>query len=73
MSARLLSVVYVLGLLVPGMASAEQEAIEEEFLEFLGSWEGDEGWFELMEAAQANVLEESGEEVKSVTEAESND
>lgn len=59
---------------MPAMAAAEPEALDEEFLEFLGSWEGnDDDWLELMEAAQARVLEESGENVKTAREADSDE
>ena len=71
---RCLEIAYAVSLLVPGVAAAEQELPDVEFLEFLGSWEGaDDDWLELMELARARELEKSGEKVSEDTEAVSDE
>lgn len=75
MSARrCLEIVYAVSLLVPGIAAAEPDTLDVEFLEFLGSWEGaDEDWLELMEVAREKELEQSGEKVSEEAEAVSDE
>ena len=52
-----LEIVYALSLLLPAASWADQEPPDAEFLEFLGSWEEDEDWLDLMEVAQQEKLE----------------
>jgi len=71
---RCLEIAYVVSLLVPGIAAAEQDLPDVEFLEFLGSWEGaDDDWLELMELARDRELQQSDEKVSEDTEAVSDE
>jgi hypothetical protein len=65
----LLANCYLLGL--PLIAIAADEVLyDEEFLEFLGSWDGeDDGWLDLIDLAEMRVNEESDTDAGDVSEA----
>ncbi len=65
----LLATCYLLGL--PLIAIAADEVLyDEEFLEFLGSWDGeDDEWLDLIDLAEMRVNEESDTDAGDISEA----